>query len=114
MKRILLATLLGAAFLSPAWADQLELPSPQQLVTMGIEQRLALYNAMSQMPPNERDANLKALRGEIDSLSPDQKEAMRQNFKKQFDALPPDQQATIKQQLDQGAAAAAPAPAPAR
>jgi DNA-directed RNA polymerase specialized sigma24 family protein len=79
--------------------QEVSLPTAQQLVIMSIPDRLALFQSMQTLPPNQRDANLKTLRAEINSLSPGQKEEMRQHFQTEFNALPPDRQQAVMDQL---------------
>ncbi len=80
-------------------ADATILPPPEQLVTMSIQQRLSLFQSMQSLPANQRDANLNALRAEIDSLSPRQKQEMSDRFTAELSAMPADQQESLRQQL---------------
>ncbi len=80
-----------------AWAADVTLPSAQQLVAMPIEQRLQLYRALQALPDNQRQANMDALRQEIESLTPAQKDQMKANFQAEFSALPPEKQQEIVQ-----------------
>ena len=54
---------------------------------------------MASLPANQRDANLNALRAEINSLSPRQKQEMSDRFTAELQAMPADQQEALKQQL---------------
>jgi hypothetical protein len=103
VKAFLFALVLTGLASSFAYAaapqQQVILPTAQQLVIMSIPDRLALFQSMQSLPPNQRDANLKTLRAEINSLSPDEKEQMRQHFQNEFNALPQDKQAEVMQQL---------------
>jgi hypothetical protein len=77
------------------------LPAPEDLVTMTIQQRLALFQSMDSLPTNQRDANLTALRGEINQLTPKQKQEMADRFKAELQAMPPEQQEALQKQLQQ-------------
>ncbi len=82
-------------------ADNITLPAPEQLVDMSIQQRLDLMQSMNALPPRAREANLKALRGEIDMLSPNQKKEMQERVESEFSALPPDEQTKLRAALAQ-------------
>jgi hypothetical protein len=81
--------------------ENIVLPSAQQLITMSIADRLALFEAMKKLPANQQNANSKALYAEIDSLTPQQKTEMENHFRSEFNALPPDQQVAVMQKLQQ-------------
>jgi D-mannonate dehydratase len=94
-----LALLVSAAHAQSS-GSMIDLPSAQDLVTMSIPQRLALFSQMQALPPNQRDANLKTLRTEINGMTPAQKAEMKQHFQTEFDALTPVQQSEVMKQLN--------------
>jgi acetylornithine deacetylase/succinyl-diaminopimelate desuccinylase-like protein len=55
--------------------------------------------SINTLPERQRDANLKALRQEIDSLSPRQKQEMADHFQAEFKALPTDEQDKLRAAL---------------
>ena len=77
----------------------INLPSAQELVIMSIPQRLSLFSQMQALPPNQRDANLKTLKAEINGMTPAQKTQMKQHFQTEFDALTPAQQSEVMKQF---------------
>jgi hypothetical protein len=103
-KAVLLGIIVALAVWQPSFAadgDNVVLPSAQQLITMSIGDRLALFEAMKTLPTNQRNANSKALEAEINSLTPQQKTEMENHFRAEFNALPPDQQQQVMAKLQQ-------------
>ena len=88
-----------AAGRSSADSSSLVLPSAQELITMSIDQRLAMFEAMRNLPTNQRNANSKALYAEIDSLSPQEKTEMENHFRAEFNAMTPARQDEVMKKL---------------
>jgi thioredoxin-like negative regulator of GroEL len=98
---MILRNCLAAAlfcFAPTAFAD-VALPSPDQLINMSINDRLAFYSTLNMLPQDKRDAKMAALKQEIDAMTPAQKQAMQDHFKAEFDAMPADKQDALKKQL---------------
>ena len=97
----IVAMCLGLPVMAADKSQTVELPSPQQLITMSIADRLNLFEAMKNLPANQRAANSKALEAEIQSLTPEQKTAMENHFRAEFNALPPDRQEAVMKTLQE-------------
>jgi hypothetical protein len=97
--RIFMLNTLALWVAGAALAAALPLPAPEELMTMTLADRLALYRSIATLPPDERETQMQALRNEINGMTLAQKQLMQDRFQSEFASLPTAQQDQVKSEL---------------